>query len=116
MSISQSIVDRIQKTAALSNETRLRIVLAIFNTEVLKIGHSLTLSQLEKALKIDKHDLTYHLSILQEAGIITKAEHDEGGKVKLYYRTTSEGIKLLELLGITKNKIEEIAKEADLEA
>ena len=115
MVISKAIADNIKKATALGNKTRLRIVLAIYNTEVLKIGNSLTLSQLEKMLQIGKQDLSYHLLVLRETEIITKKEFDNDGIKKTYYQTTDGCIRILDLLGITKERIQALTKELSIE-
>lgn len=111
---SKILADRIKKTTALSNEIRLRIVLSIFNTEVLNIYHSLTLSQLEKMLKVDKHDLAYHLNVLMDVKLIDKKDYEEDGKKKTYYCTTKEGVRILELLGISKDKVKELSQKPEI--
>lgn len=114
MTIIKDLADNLKKADALNNKKRLKIVLAIFNTEVLKIGHSLTLSQLEKMLNIEKHDLAYHVLVLQDAGVISKKVFNEDGKKRTYYSTTKEGIKLLNILGVDENKVIELSSEMGL--
>jgi len=114
MILSKAIADTIKKATALNDRTRLKIVLAIFNTEVLKIGHSLTLSQLERMLEIGKQDLAYHLLVLKEVGIIDKKEVKEDGKCKTYYQTTNECVDILNRVGITESKIKQLSKELEI--
>lgn len=112
MNLSIVLADKIKKITALSHKTRLRIVLAIFNTEILKIGHSLTFSQLEKLLGTDKHEIAYHLSVLKEAHLITRKKYLEKGKKRTYYKTTPEGIEALNLLGMTEDQIKKMSEES----
>ncbi len=116
MNISKAIAETIKKATALNDKTRLRIVLAIFNTQILKMGNSLTLSQLEKMLQVDKHDIAYHLSVLREVGIIDKKEAEEEGKQRTYYQTTKDCDDILNRLGITENKIKDLSKELSIGA
>ncbi|MEE9525677.1 MAG: helix-turn-helix domain-containing protein [Candidatus Woesearchaeota archaeon] len=108
--ISKIIIEDIEKVVALSNKIRLKIVLAIFNTEVLGIGNSLKKNEINKLIKIERHALKYHLDILKDTGMIKKRKYKDG----FYFQTTPRCIETLKMLGINNQGVKHLSKELKL--
>jgi len=106
MTISKEIIQKLENLAIMTNEKRFSILISLFNSDVLKIGHSLTFEQLKEVTSYENNDLAYHLKLLKGAKLITKNK-----KNSRYYSITDEGKKLINQIGFSKSKVVEIRKQ-----
>lgn len=105
------IFDRISQISVLSDETRFKILLALFNSDIkinrVKIGlHSHSFEELENIVDINSTDLRYHLRMLTEAKL---AEHVK--EHKEYYHITKNGKRVLEMFGVNSCLVKEMGKK-----
>jgi len=106
MAIPKNIMQKLENLAIMTNEKRFSILISLFNSDALKIGHSLTFGQLEEITHFERNDLSYHLNLLRNAKLISKNK-----KNSRYYSITDEGKRLIREIGINKTNIEEIRKK-----
>jgi predicted transcriptional regulator len=105
MAIPKDVAQKLENLAIMINEKRFSILITLFNSNVLKIGYSLTFVQLKKITGFETNDLSYHLKLLKSAKLVTK--NKKNGR---YYSITNIGKKLIEQIGFSKNKVMEIRK------
>jgi DNA-binding transcriptional ArsR family regulator len=106
-----TIFDKISQISVLSNPIRFRILLDLFNSNIVvnrqKMGlHSRSLNELEEIIGISPSDLHYHLSILSDAKLVQKMEEHKG-----YYHITHEGKDILRMFGINVKLIKGLIEE-----
>lgn len=106
MAISKEILKKLENMAIMTNKIRFYILVSLFNSDVLKIGHSLTFGQLREITNCERNDLAYHIKILKNAKLLEKGKENSR-----FYSITDEGKELLKEAGFTKTKIKEMSKE-----
>jgi len=87
-----SIRDYIDVYAALSDVTRMRILLALYSSK----DHMLSFNELKEALGLRSGGLNYHLKLLLDAGLIENVLERRGRKIS-HYRLTDKGVKVLKI-------------------
>ena len=108
MAKNSNLFGKINSVALLSNKVRLKILLALFNSEVFslnkkKLGtHSHTKSQLKKIVEIERDALDYHLNLLIDTHLV-----DRDKKYDEYFHITEDGKQVLKEFGATKKLIQE---------
>ena len=104
MPIPKKVIQHLENLAAMTNEKRFIILMSVYNSSFLKIGKSLTFTQIKEVTKFEKNDLSYHIKLLKEARLIVKKKDN-------HYSVTSTGIELIKEMGFSDSKIKELVKE-----
>jgi DNA-binding HxlR family transcriptional regulator len=113
MTIPQEIVQKMRNLQIVSNRIRFLILVALYNSQVFKYGHSQTFSELKDVLDVSNSDLGYHINLLLKSRLVIKKEVCSSGDVKhTYYNLSKEGKRLLNLFGLTEKRIKGIGKAA----
>ena len=106
MPVPRQIIQKLNNLAVMTNESRFSILLFLFNSDVLKIGNSLTFKELQEGTGFDKPNLSYHLKLLKRANLIGKKPLNSR-----YYSIKPEGKRLIKLLGISSSDVKRMSKK-----
>lgn len=102
------VFDKINQIAVLANETRFKILLALFNSDAFRINgkklgsHSHSLTELKEIINIPSNDLIYHLNLMSESTLVEKNKNQKG-----FYHITVDGKKILRKFGVTSKLVKE---------
>ena len=101
-SISKDVRNRLKIFRAVSNKTRLAVLLAL-----LRQNPSLSFTDLKHMFGLKAAALDYHLGVLLKAKLVRNVyKKDKSSKEYSYYELTDWGKKNLESVGITKAMVE----------
>lgn len=107
--MKKPIFDKINQVSVLANKIRLKILLALFNSDVFKVkklGSSHSFRELSNIVGVDGSDLHYHLSIMVSSDLIEKI-----GKSKGIYHITGDGKSILKMFGVDSKLVNKEGKK-----
>jgi len=106
--MDKTIIDKIAQISLLANEIRFKIVLALFNSDIIKkLGkHSCSFDELKNIVDTKSPDLSYHLELLMKGDLIEKVEDVRG-----YYHISDDGKSILEMFDVTPELVKKLGKE-----
>ncbi len=103
-----TIFDKINQVAILANDVRLKIMIALFNSEFVKFNNiklgtnSHTSEELQQIFNINTEELHFHLDLLSNMSLIM-----EDKEMKKCYHITDNGKKIMEEFGLNKKIVQE---------
>lgn len=108
--MENQIFDKINQVSVLANGVRLKILLALFNSDVFKFKklgvNSHSFSELSNIVGVGGSDLSYHLDIMTSSNLINKFEKKKG-----FYHITEEGKDILKMFGVDSELVNEEGKK-----
>ena len=107
--MTNEIFEKINQIAILSNEYRLKILLALFNSEFevngKRVGsHSHTIEEIKNI--VGGQEVSYHLQLLENSNLVEK-----DSKIDDLFHITEQGKKALKEFGISDKIVENAAKQ-----
>lgn len=106
VTVPQDIIQKMRNLQMVSNRIRFLILVALYNSHVLKYGNSQTFTELQEVLNLSSSDLTYHLNLLNETKLITRNKDKNE-----HYNISEEGIRLMGVFGLSESRIKAIGKD-----